>query len=170
MEAIEIKVLLDEMVEGLRSLIIDKGLSNPAIVGIQTGGVWIAEYIHQQLGIKDDLGRLGISFYRDDFSCIGLHPQVAPSSLPFSTENRDIILVDDVLYTGRTIRAALNAIFDFGRPNSISLAVLVDRGCRELPFQADVVGKRLSLAELSKDEQIKLSGPEPLKLSVHKIS
>lgn len=107
---------------------------NTAIVGIHTGGVWLAKRIHQMLKIVQPVGVLDISFYRDDYSKIGLHPQVRPSQLPFEVENSHIILVDDVLYTGRTIRAAINELFDYGRPASIHLAVLVDRGGRELPM------------------------------------
>ncbi|HMU63580.1 MAG TPA: bifunctional pyr operon transcriptional regulator/uracil phosphoribosyltransferase PyrR [Nitrosomonas sp.] len=116
-----------------------------AMVGIHTGGVWVAQRIHQALNLKLPLGVLDISFYRDDYSKIGLHPQVKPSALPFEVENSHIILVDDVLYTGRTIRAAVNEIFDYGRPASIHLAVLVDRGQRELPIAAQYVGAVLSL-------------------------
>lgn len=170
MERIDIEELIGAMAEEIKLSIKERGIENPAMIGIQTGGVWVAEKLHEKLKIDDELGSLSISFYRDDFSKVGLHPQVKPSSLPFSVDNRDIILVDDVLYTGRTIRAALNAIFDFGRPNSIMLAVLVDRGCRELPVQADVTGRKLKIDDLAKDEQIKLSGPLPLKLGVHKVS
>ncbi|MBK7365327.1 MAG: bifunctional pyr operon transcriptional regulator/uracil phosphoribosyltransferase PyrR [Nitrosomonas sp.] len=116
-----------------------------AMVGIHTGGVWIAQRIHQALGLKIPLGVLDISFYRDDYSKIGLHPQVKPSALPFEVENSHIILIDDVLYTGRTIRAAVNEIFDYGRPANIHLAVLVDRGGRELPIAAQYIGTALSL-------------------------
>jgi len=108
-----------------------------AIVGIHTGGVWVAERLHAQLNVATPLGVLDISFYRDDFSHIGLHPQVKPSSLPFSLEERPVILVDDVLYTGRTVRAAMNELFDYGRPASIRLAVLIDRGGHELPIRPD---------------------------------
>jgi pyrimidine operon attenuation protein/uracil phosphoribosyltransferase len=108
-----------------------------AIVGIHTGGVWVAERLHAQLNVATPLGVLDISFYRDDFSRIGLHPQVKPSSLPFSLEERPVILVDDVLYTGRTVRAAMNELFDYGRPASIRLAVLIDRGGHELPIRPD---------------------------------
>ena len=90
-----------------------------------------------------------------------MHPTVEPSNLPFSIEDRDILLIDDVLYTGRTIRAAMNELFDYGRPSSISLAVLIDRTGRELPIQADIIGKTI---ELNDNEHVKLSGPEPLGL------
>jgi pyrimidine operon attenuation protein/uracil phosphoribosyltransferase len=110
------------------------------IVGIHTGGVWVAERLHGLLKCSLPLGMLDISFYRDDFSRIGLHPQVKPSNLPFDLEDRDIILVDDVLHTGRTVRAAMNELFDYGRPASIRLAVLVDRGGHELPIRPDFIG------------------------------
>jgi pyrimidine operon attenuation protein/uracil phosphoribosyltransferase len=110
------------------------------IVGIHTGGVWVAERLHAQLAIATPLGVLDISFYRDDFSRIGLHPQVKPSNLPFNLEDRPVILVDDVLFTGRTVRAAMNELFDYGRPAAIRLAVLVDRGGHELPIRPDFAG------------------------------
>jgi len=132
--------LLSSMSQDLQNLIEKRKLNNPVMVGIHTAGVWIAEHLHQTLEIQEPLGELNISFYRDDFSRIGLHPQIKPSKLPFSLENKHIILVDDVLYTGRTIKAAMNELFDFGRPASITLAVLIDRGGRELPIEAQVVG------------------------------
>jgi pyrimidine operon attenuation protein/uracil phosphoribosyltransferase len=137
------------------------------IVGIHRGGVWIAEALRQNLQIKEPLGELNIAFYRDDFSQIGMHPSVQPSKLPFDVDDRHIILVDDVLYTGRTIRAALNELFDYGRPASIRLAVLVDRGERELPIQPDVVGTTLSLP---KGQHVKLTGPSPLTLVTQKAA
>lgn len=141
--------------------------SRPAMVGIHTGGVWIAEHLHRQLNIDEPLGSLDISFYRDDFTRIGMNPVVQPSQLPFSIDNRHIILVDDVLHTGRTIRAALNELFDYGRPASIMLATLIERGGRELPIQANVVGRHV---ELGHGEHIKLSGPDPLALEVQKTA
>jgi pyrimidine operon attenuation protein/uracil phosphoribosyltransferase len=119
--------------------------ADSALVGIQTGGVWIAERLRQQLGGDIPMGTLDISFYRDDFGHIGLHHEVKPSDIPFEVEGRHIILVDDVLYTGRTIRGAMNELFDYGRPASIVLAVLVDRGGRELPIAAQIVGQTMSL-------------------------
>ena len=104
------------------------------LVGIHTGGVWVAERLHAALGLKAPLGRLDVSFYRDDFSRSGLHPQIKSSDIPFEVNDRPIIIVDDVLYTGRTIRAAMNEIFDYGRPARVDLAVLIDRGGRELPI------------------------------------
>lgn len=116
-----------------------------AMVGIHTGGVWVAEWLHKTLGIKIPLGTLDISFYRDDFSRRGLHPEVKSTQLAFNVDDRPIILVDDVLYTGRTIRAAMNELFDYGRPSAIQLAILVDRGGRQLPIQADFTGTRIDL-------------------------
>ena len=107
--------------------------ANTALVGIHTGGVWLAERLHHDLQLPLPPGTLDVSFYRDDFAQIGLHPQVRPSDIPFEVEGSHIILVDDVLYTGRTIRAAINELFDYGRPASVRLAALIDRGGRELP-------------------------------------
>ena len=116
------------------------------MIGVHTGGAWIAAKLHQALGFKTPLGMLDISFYRDDFGRVGLNPQVKKSAIPFDIEDADIILVDDVLYTGRTVRAAMNELFDYGRPKSITLAVLVDRGGRELPVAARFTGTTLALA------------------------
>ena len=157
----QIPALLARMAEALRQRL--DARPDPLMVGIHTGGVWVAEHLHRLLDLREPLGHLNITFYRDDFSQTGLHPQVKPSALPVEVDNRHIILVDDVLYTGRTIRAALNELFDYGRPASVSLAVLVERGGRELPIQADVSGLRL---ELENSRQIKLTGPEPLCLSL----
>jgi pyrimidine operon attenuation protein/uracil phosphoribosyltransferase len=160
-----VDALIEKMAGGLQDLFKARGISNPALIGIHTGGVWIAEQLHRRLGISEPLGSLDISFYRDDFSRVGMHPQVRPSRLPLDVNNRHIVLVDDVLYTGRTIRAALNEIFDYGRPASVVLAVLIDRGERELPIAADVCGQRL---ELSAGEQVKLQGPDPLSMVIRK--
>ena len=132
------------------------------IIGIHTGGVWVAARLHAALGIDIPLGTLDVSFYRDDFEKIGLHRNVKTSDLPFDVDGRRLILVDDVLYTGRTIRAAMNVLFDYGRPASIHLAALVDRGGRELPVRADFLGGEVSLAlsqslELIRDSAQKLS-------------
>ena len=102
-----------------------------AIVGIVTGGAWLAERLHRELGLTTPMGTLDVSFYRDDLGRSGLKKQVLPSQVPFEVEGRPLLLVDDVLYTGRTIRAAMNELFDSGRPARIDLAVLVDRGGRE---------------------------------------
>ncbi|GEM_PF-386102 len=123
------------------------GPSPCALVGIHTGGVWVMDELAARLGAGLPQGTLDIAFYRDDFSRIGLHPEVKPSRIPFEVEGRRILIVDDVLYTGRTVRAAMNQLFDYGRPAAIRLAVLVDRGGRELPICPDYVGLRLELGE-----------------------
>lgn len=157
--------LIEKMALELQTTLGEELLSESVMIGIHTGGVWVAEQLHTQLNISNPLGQLDINFYRDDFSQSGLHPQVRPSTLPVDLEGKTIILVDDVLQSGRTIRAALNEIFDYGRPERVILAILVERSGRELPIQADVVGEQVTLQD---DEQIKLTGPEPLALQVVK--
>lgn len=157
----DVEQLLLEMAENLRTRLDAHHIKDPAMVGIHSGGVWIAERLHTLLGLQQPLGSLDISFYRDDFVRIGINPQVKPSHLPFNVDDHHIILVDDVLYTGRTIRAAFNEIFDYGRPAAITLAVLIDRNGRELPIQADIIGQRM---DLPTDTHIKLTGPQPLVL------
>lgn len=134
---------------------------NIVMVGIHTGGGWIANALYQKLNLNTPLGLLDISFYRDDFSQNGLHPQVKSSELP-DIEGKTIILVDDVIMSGRTIRAAMNELFDYGRPKEIILACLLDVGHRELPIQADIIGTKI---DRPSHQRIKLSGPEPLSLS-----
>ncbi|MBL8434169.1 MAG: bifunctional pyr operon transcriptional regulator/uracil phosphoribosyltransferase PyrR [Zoogloea sp.] len=107
-----------------------------ALVGIHTGGVWLAQRLHALLGLSQPLGSIDVSFYRDDYGAKGLHPQPQKSEIPFDVEGAHIVIVDDVLYTGRTTRAALNELFDYGRPARVDLAVLIDRGGRELPIAA----------------------------------
>ena len=155
--------LIEAMADQLRELLAARDIAEPVLVGIYTGGVWIAERLRQSLGITAPLGHLDVSFYRDDFSRIGVHRQVRPSELPFDVEGRHLVLVDDVLNTGRTVRAALNGLFDYGRPASVLLAVLVDRSGRELPIEANVIGTRM---KLSAGQQVQLTGPEPLQLTL----
>jgi pyrimidine operon attenuation protein/uracil phosphoribosyltransferase len=127
------------------------GVDNIAIVGIHSGGAWLAERLAADLGLGERLGFVDPSFYRDDYAEKGLHAAVKASQVPFDVNGAAIVLVDDVLYTGRTTRAAINELFDYGRPARIFLAALVDRGGRELPISADfladtmVVGHRQSL-------------------------
>jgi pyrimidine operon attenuation protein/uracil phosphoribosyltransferase len=160
---LDIEPLLDKMEAGLRQLLQQRGVSSPALVGIRTGGVWLAAELAQRLQLQEPFGELDISFYRDDFSRIGLNPKVKPSSLPFDTADRDVVLIDDVIMSGRTIRAAMNEIFDYGRPASIILATLIDLGARELPVQPDVRGLTLTLAN---HQRIKLRGPDPLRIEL----
>ncbi len=160
----DIERLLGRMAQDLRTLLDRRGIEAPLMVGIHTGGVWVAERLRRLLQPEPPLGTLDISFYRDDFTRLGLNPLVRPSQLPFAIDDRHILLVDDVLHTGRTVRAAMNELFDYGRPAAILLAVLVERSGRELPIEADVVGQRM---DLGPHEHVKLSGPDPLALEIH---
>ena len=157
----EPEILLAQLAEQLTTTLNDRAIAQPLMVGIHTGGVWVAEYLHQALQLSEPLSTLDISFYRDDFSRIGINPKVKPSQLPPNVDDRHIVLVDDVMHTGRTIRAAMNELFDYGRPASIVLAVLVERNGRELPIRPDVAALQL---ELKPEQHIKLTGPQPLQL------
>ena len=161
--ALDIDAAMTRMVEQLRPRL----KNDPLMVGIHTGGVWVAERLHQLLEFKEPLGTLDISFYRDDFTRIGMNPQVRTSHLPVNVENRHLILVDDVLHTGRTIRAALNEIFDYGRPASVMLACLIERGGRELPIEPQVVGEHV---KLGKNQHVKLLGPDKLELRIQEAN
>jgi pyrimidine operon attenuation protein/uracil phosphoribosyltransferase len=126
------------------------GPEHVVLVGIQRRGVQLAErlggFIEEREGVRVPRGALDITLYRDDLQTIGPRPVVGKTDLPWQLDDRKVVIVDDVLYTGRTIRAAMDELADFGRPARIALAVLVDRGGRELPIHADVVGKRLQAA------------------------
>jgi pyrimidine operon attenuation protein/uracil phosphoribosyltransferase len=158
-ELVDINATIAYMADELRPRL----AQHPIMIGIHTGGVWIAERLHALLALSEPLGTLDISFYRDDFTRVGVNPTVKTSNLPVSVEDRHVILVDDVLHTGRTIRAALNEIFDYGRPASVTLAVLIHRDGRELPVEAQVAGHHV---KLKKNQHIKLLGPEPLTLEI----
>jgi pyrimidine operon attenuation protein/uracil phosphoribosyltransferase len=133
------RALLEQVRAGLA------GVEDAAIVGIYSGGAWLAERLAQDLGLDQRLGFIDVSFYRDDYAKKGLHPEVKPTQIGFNVDGATILLVDDVLYTGRTTRAAINVLFDYGRPACIKLAALLDRGGRELPVSADYVGERVTL-------------------------
>lgn len=139
----EVEQLLEALISQIRGNI----KPDTGIIGIHTGGVWVAERLHSALGSTVPLGTIDIAFYRDDYARRGLQGNVKPSDIPFDVSDRDIILVDDVLFTGRTIRAAMNELFDYGRPGKVMLAALVDRGGRQLPIEPQFVGSRLSVAE-----------------------
>ena len=142
---------LDAMAAALAPLAAaDPGLG---LVGIRRGGVDVARRLHAALGLALPPGELDVAFYRDDFDRIGLHPVVGPSDVPFDLDERHVVLVDDVLASGRTVRAAMNELFDHGRPSRITLAVLVERSDHELPIRADVVGRRI---EAGADEYVEL--------------
>ena len=141
-----VRTLADQMRERVSK---DAGL-----VGIFTGGAWVAERLHRALGLAAPLGLLAVTLHRDDFGRIGLHRESRRSQIPFDVDGREVIIVDDVLHTGRTVRAALNELFDFGRPGAVRLAVLADRGGRQLPVAADFTG---AAVEVSRDEELVLS-------------
>lgn len=159
----EIEAAIGHMAEALQRQLADHGIDNPLMIGIHTGGVWVAQRLHQAMALEEPMGSLDIAFYRDDYTRIGINPVVKPSHIPQQVDDRNIILVDDVLHTGRTIRAALNELFDYGRPASVRLAVLAERSGRELPIEPTVTGLH---PELGMDHHIKLTGPEPLQLVI----
>lgn len=133
------RVLLEQVRSGLA------GVTDAAIVGIHSGGAWLAERLARDLGLQARLGFIDVSFYRDDYARKGLHPDVKPTHIPFNVDGATIVLVDDVLFTGRTTRAAINVLFDYGRPERIMLAALLERDGRELPVAADFVGSHATL-------------------------
>ena len=147
---LDAEALYSGLLDGVRRLLKPNG----ALVGIWSGGAWLAERLQRDLGLAGEPGVISSALHRDDFSRRGLTAGADHTKLPFEVEGRHLVLIDDVLYTGRTIRAAINELYDFGRPASVVLAVLVDRGGRELPICAACApatielpaGKRLSLA------------------------
>lgn len=143
LDASDINRILTRMTHEI--LEVHKGAENLSLIGIQTRGVYLAGRIREKIreieGVELSTGNMDITLYRDDWTRIGPHPIVQATEILFSVDGRQIILVDDVLFTGRTTRAAMDALIDFGRPDRIELAVLVDRGYRELPIQANYVGK-----------------------------
>lgn len=166
-EQIDVATLIAKMAQDIETQMQARGISTYEIVGIHSGGVWIAQQLRQALKREHAVGEINISFYRDDFTRVGLHPQVSPSNLPFVIDNTHIVLVDDVLMSGRTVRAAMNELFDYGRPASIQFAVLIDINQRELPIAPSVVGTVMALAA---DERVKLIGPEDLHVNIQKIA
>ena len=165
----QIDSLLRDMASSLESMGSMGGADDAgttALVGIESGGAWVARALNERLSTPLPLGFLDANFYRDDFEKRGLKKNIKPSKLPFDVEGAHLILVDDVLMTGRTIRAAMNELFDFGRPASIRLMVLFDIGRRELPIRADICGEVLSLPA---DQRVELSGPDQLEASVQAV-
>jgi pyrimidine operon attenuation protein/uracil phosphoribosyltransferase len=129
---LDAQALYTELRSGVRGLL----RPDSALVGVWSGGAWLAERLQADLGLSGAHGVISSTLHRDDFSARGLASGTDATQLPFDIDGRHILLIDDVLYTGRTIRAVLNELFDFGRPASVTLAVLVDRGGRELPIEA----------------------------------
>ncbi len=144
----------ERLVEALAAKMKDAITPDAGMVGIYTGGVWVAARLHRALGLKVPLGTLAVTLHRDDFGRIGLHRESRRSQIPFPVDGREVVLVDDVLHTGRTIRAALNELFDFGRPRAVRLAMLADRGGRELPVYPDYLGAKV---DVGPDEELVLS-------------
>ncbi len=139
---LDAEALYGELLRGVRGLVTPR----TRLVGIASGGVWLAERMQPDLGLPDAPGVISSAMHRDDFSRRGLSAS-AHTTLPFDVNGADVVLLDDVLYTGRTIRAVLNELFDYGRPATVKLAVLVDRGGRELPVQADFAAARVALPD-----------------------
>jgi pyrimidine operon attenuation protein / uracil phosphoribosyltransferase len=133
--------LIEQLARELKPLIGPKS----AMVGLYTGGAWLAERLHPMLGIKTPLGLMDIAFYRDDYTARGLKHDPKRTKIPFDVNGCELLLVDDVLFSGRTVRAAMNELFDYGRPQSISLVVLADRGGRQLPICAQHCGARVEV-------------------------
>ena len=130
------EALLPRLADDLRA----RAAPDAAMIGLYTGGAWLAERLHAMLALQTPLGLMDIAFYRDDYHKEGLKHDPKRTKIPFDVEGRDLLLVDDVLYTGRTVRAAMNELFDYGRPRSISLVILADRGGRQLPICAQHCG------------------------------
>jgi pyrimidine operon attenuation protein/uracil phosphoribosyltransferase len=149
-DRLDAEALYAELLAGVRALLKPDG----ALVGIWSGGAWLAERLQKDLGLPGAPGVISSMLHRDDYSQRGLSGGTANTKLPFDVEGRHIVLVDDVLYTGRTIRAAVNELYDFGRPASVALAVLVDRGGRELPIAAACAPATI---ELPADKRIRLA-------------
>jgi pyrimidine operon attenuation protein / uracil phosphoribosyltransferase len=137
------ETLLPRLADELRAL----ATPQLAMIGLYTGGAWLAERLHSMLALPTPLGLMDIAFYRDDYHKEGLKHDPKRTKIPFDVEGRDLLLVDDVLYTGRTVRAAMNELFDYGRPRSISLVILADRGGRQLPICAQHCGASVQVPE-----------------------
>jgi pyrimidine operon attenuation protein/uracil phosphoribosyltransferase len=143
---LDAQALYNELLAGIRPLL----KPDTSLVGVWSGGAWLVEKLHADLGLPGKPGVISSTLHRDDFSARGLASTTDATSLPFAIADRHILLVDDVLYTGRTIRAVINELYDFGRPASVQLAVLVDRGGRELPIQPAFAAARVALPAAQK--------------------
>ena len=135
----------EKLCQQLAAELMPKITPKTAMVGLYTGGAWLAERLHPMLGLKTPLGLMDIAFYRDDYAARGLKHDPKRTKIPFDVNGAELLLVDDVLYSGRTVRAAMNELFDYGRPASISLVVLADRGGRQLPICAQYCGAKLEV-------------------------
>ncbi len=157
----DVPSLLDTLAKRCGELIAER-CAEPLVVGVRTGGLWVAEALMARLALPGTLGEIDIGFHRDDFHQRGLQRGIQPTRIA-TTEGRNVLLVDDVLHSGRTARAALNALFEFGRPRHVAFAVLVDRNGRELPIQADAAATRVTLPE---DARLKLRNEGGLHLEL----
>lgn len=142
---LDAEALYAELLQQVKAGLADS--PEPCIVGIHSGGAWLAERLAHDLGLTARCGVLDVSFYRDDFAKKGLPAEVKPTHINFDVAGATVLLVDDVLYTGRTTRAAINELFDYGRPARIMLAALVDRGGRQLPVAADFVAGNVTVQQ-----------------------
>ena len=149
---LDAEALYTDLLSGVRGLL----PPNAALVGIWSGGAWLAERLQRDLKLPGEIGVISSALHRDDFSSKGLS-SADPTKLPFEIEGRPIVLIDDVLYTGRTTRAVINELFDFGRPASVTLAVLVDRGGRELPIHPAYSAARIALP---REQKLRLARDE----------
>lgn len=143
MNTLDAEAIYASLLDALRGAIAGRDIS---LIGVHSGGAWIAERLHHDLALQRPCGFLSSAFHRDDYGRRGLPPEMKATELPFEVNGADIVLVDDILFTGRTVRAALNEIFDYGRPARVELAVLLDRGGRELPVAAQYCGADHPLA------------------------
>lgn len=161
-------VSVQQLCAGLREQISSRyGESLPVLVGIHRGGFHIAEWLHQELGCPEPLGALDISWHRDDLRASSVTPNVKPTTLPVDIDGREVLLIDDVLFTGRTIRAALNELFDYGRPAAVQLAVLGQRQGRQLPIAANFVGCEF---DLPASQQVKLRAASGMNIGDWQLS
>lgn len=164
MKPLDAEALCASLIESMRPHVTPQ----TAMVGIHTGGVWLAKRLHAALGLQAPLGSIDVSFYRDDVGSKGLHARPKRSEIPFEVEGASIVIVDDVLFTGRTTRAALNELFDYGRPARVDLAILVDRGGRELPVAARFCAHTLN-PPLPAGQNLELESDETGKLNLRLI-
>ena len=153
----------EQLLAGLAQQMQGAIASDARLVGIHSGGAWLAERLSAMLAGDHPFGTMDVSFYRDDYDKVGLKPKVRRTELPFDVDGARLVLVDDVLFTGRSVRAALNELFDYGRPASVQLAVLIDRGGRELPIEPTYCAARI---EVVSDRNIVLNRAEDGKLSL----
>ncbi|MDY7025278.1 MAG: bifunctional pyr operon transcriptional regulator/uracil phosphoribosyltransferase PyrR [Pseudomonadota bacterium] len=158
---------LDALSFEIHQYLNDQGTDDPIMIGIQTGGVWIAQALHQRLNLSSTLGELNIAYYRDDFDQRGLKGSKAPSNIPHELNGKTVILIDDVYMTGRTARAAMNELFDYGRPKSIAFFTLINLHQQELPIQPKYSPIHVSLDE---GQSLKVTSPAPLKLTLFERS